>query len=499
MKLAIGGIYHETHTFPHKKTSLDDFKREVYAGKDIIRSYQSTKTSLGGFTDEALRNGDIIYPTFYAAATPSGMVSQDAFEKMSGELLDRIKKITPEIDGFLLAQHGAMVTEDMEDPEGYLITEIKKILSGKPLVVTTDFHANISRKMVLNSDCIVGYDTYPHIDIYERAIDAYTIIRKIIKEKISIKKAFLPIPLIAAPQAIGTSISPMKEAINIAHKYEEKQEILNITVAGGFAYSDIKRTGMSITVSFISGLDGVKRITREIGDSIWKKRESLEIRNTPIDAAIDDALSSRQYPVVLVDVADNIGGGTPGDGTELLRSLIERKADRAVIVISDKISVLKCFKKGIREDIELDIGGKTDNLHGKPIRVSGYIKLLSDGIFHNIGKNMTGLENSMGKTVLLVSGGIKIVLTERPTPPNDPAMLLSIGIDITREKILVVKGAIAWKTGLNISPAKTIYVDTPGLCSADLNSFDFNNLRYPIYPFNKDNMKIDLNDLIEIL
>ena len=499
MKLAIGGIYHETHTFPYKKTSLHDFKREMHAGEDLISFYQDTKTSLGGFIDEALKNGDIIYPTFYAAATPSGMVLQDAFEKMSGELLDRIKIITPEIDGFLLAQHGAMVTEDIEDPEGYLIAEIKKILAGKPLVVTTDFHANISRKMVSNSDCIVGYDTYPHIDIYERAIDAYVVMRKIIKEKISIKKAFLPIPLIAAPQAIGTLISPMKEAINIAHKYEKKQGILNITVAGGFAYSDIKRAGMSIVVSFVSELDDVKRITSEIGDSIWKKRESLEIRNTPIDDAIDDALNSRQYPVVLVDVADNIGGGTPGDGTELLRSLIERKAGRAVIVISDKTSVLKCFKKGIGEYIKLDIGGKTDDLHGKPVKISGYIKLLSDGTFNNTGKNMTGLKNSMGKTALLVSGGIKIVLTERPTPPNDPAMLLSIGIDVSREKILVVKGAIAWKTGINIDPAKTIYVDTPGLCSADLYTFDFNNLKHPIYPFNKDNMKIDLNDLIEIL
>lgn len=499
MKLAIGGIYHETHTFPHKKTSLDDFKREMYAGEDIIKFYQNTKTSPGGFIDEALRNGDIIYPTFYAAATPSGMVLQDAFEKMSGELLDRIKEITPGIDGFLLAQHGAMVTEDMEDPEGYLIAEIKKILSGKPLVVTTDFHANISRKMVLNSDCIIGYDTYPHIDIYERAIDAYAIIRKIIKEKISIKKAFLPTPLIAAPQAIGTSISPMKEAIDLAHKYEEKQEILNITIAGGFAYSDIKRTGMSVIVAFMGGSEDARHIIREIADGIWNTRDSLEVSNTPIDIAVDDALNSRQYPVVLADVADNIGGGTPGDGTELLRRLIEKKADGTVIVISDKTSVSKCFKRGIGEDIELDIGGKTDDLHGKPVGVSGYIKLLSDGSFHNIGKNMTGLENSMGKTALLVSGGIKIVLTERPIPPNDPAMLLSIGIDIAKEKILVVKGAIAWKTGLKISPAKIIYVDTPGLCSADLYSFDFKNLRYPIYPFNKDSMKIDLNDLIEIL
>jgi len=498
MKLAIGGIYHETHTFPHKKTTLDDFKREMHIGEDMIGFYRDTKTSPGGFIDEALRNSDILYPTFYAAATPSGIVTQDAFKKMSGDLFDRIKKITHEVDGFLLAQHGAMITEDIEDPEGYLIAGIKKILSGKPLVVTTDFHANISRKMVLNSDCIVGYDTYPHIDIYERAIDAYGIIKKIIKERISVKKAFLPVPLIAAPQAIGTSISPMKEAISLAHKYEEKQGILNITVAGGFAYSDIKRAGISIAISFADGVDDVKRIAGEIGDSIWKMRDSLEIRNTPIDEDVDDALNSSQYPVVLVDVADNIGGGTPGDGTELLRKLIEKKAKGAVIVVSDKTSVLRCFTKGAGNDIDLDIGGKTDDFHGKPVRVSGYIKLLSDGTFHNIGKNMTGLENSMGKTAVLVSGGVKIVLTELPTPPNDPAMLLSIGIDTASEKILVVKGAIAWKTGMNIDPAKTIYVDTPGLCSADLYSFDFNNLQFPIYPFDKDNMKIDLNDLIEI-
>lgn len=499
MKLAIGGIYHETHTFSLTKTSLDDFGKEMYAGKDIIRFYQDTKTSIGGFISEAFKNGDTIYPTLYAAATPSGMIVQDAFNEMSEGLLRRIRKIVDEIDGFLLAQHGAMVTEDMDDPEGYLIAEINKILSGKPLVVTTDFHANISRKMVSSSDCIIGYDTYPHIDIYERAIDAYRIIKTILTSKINIKKAFLPIPLIVAPQAIDTSIDPMREAISLAHKYEEKSEILNITIAGGFAYSDIKRTGISIIV-YSTGRSGeAKKIIGEIGDIIWEKRDLLEVKNTPIDIAINKAINSKKYPVILADVADNIGGGAPGDGTELLRKLIEEKADRAVIVISDYDSVLKCFKKGIGRDIELSIGGKTDDLHGRPVKLSGYIKLLSDGAFRNTGKNMTGLKNNMGKTALLVAGSIKIVLTELPTPPNDPAMLLSLGIDITKEKILIVKGAIAWKTGLNSDPARTIYVDTPGLCSADLYSFDFSKLRYPIYPFNKDDIDIDLNDLIEIL
>jgi len=499
MKIGIGGIYHETHTFPAKKTLIDRFQRETHSGEDILRFYRNTKTSLGGFIDEAANNGDTICPTFYAAATPSGTVSQNAFDQMSKKLFSSVKEIASRIDGFLLAQHGAMVTEDLDDPESYIITKIKKILSGKPLVVTTDFHANISAAMVKNSDCIVGYDTYPHIDIYERAIDACRILQEIITENVAIKNIFIPIPLIAAPQAIGTSINPMKKAIYLANKYEDHPEIVNITVAGGFAYSDIERAGISLVVSFKGKPIKAKKIALEIANCIWDKRDTLEIENIPVDTAVDKAVCSKEYPVVLVDVADNIGGGAPGDGTVLLERLIRKKADGVIIVVSDHESVLECFRRGVGGKVELDVGGKTDDLHGRPIKVSGYIKLLSDGSFKNIGKNMTGLENSMGKTAIVICGGIKIVLTEQPTPPNDPAMLLSIGIDISREKILIAKGAIAWKTGLNIDPAKTIYVDTPGLCSADLYSFDFKKLRYTIYPFNKENMKTGLVDLIEIL
>jgi len=495
MKVGIGGIYHETHTFSSKRTGFEDFSREIHIGKDILGYYSGTRTSMGGFIYEADKNGDEVVPVLYTAATPSSLISKEAFEKIQELFFSQLKQ-SGKLDAFLLAQHGAMCVEGFDDVEGYFLNKLKSELNDIPLIVTVDYHANISPEMVKNSDCIIGYDTYPHTDIFERAVDAYKVLEKAKKDKFKINNAYLHIPIIAAPQSITTESGIMKKAIRIANRFEKNKDIINITVAGGFAYSDIPYAGISVIVSFINNADPAKEIVLKLGNYIWERRRDFKVNNTKVADAVKKALTSKQPPIVLVDVADNIGGGAPGDGTELLRELVLRNATDAVVVIADKESVGKCIAEGVGKLVSLDIGGKTDNLHGLPVPVNGYIKLISDGEFVNSGRNMTGLKTRMGRTVLLIVNRIKIILTEFPTPPNDPEMLCGLGIDISRERILVVKGAIAWKTGIHIEPGDIIYVDTSGLCKADINSYNYKNIMRPVYPF--DEFDLDLEKMITI-
>lgn len=498
MKIGIGGLYHETHTFPKRKTTFSDFERTLYRGSEIIKTFSNTKTSIGGCLEYAHKNSMEIVPVFYSAATPSAMITKQTFEKLASIFKEDISRMGT-VDGFLLAQHGAMCVEGYEDAEGFLIKMIRDTIGSIPLIVTTDYHANISENMVLYSDCIVGYDTYPHIDIAERGIDACRIMHKAVTEKIMIKNAFLSLPVLGAPQAITTETGVMKNAIDMAHDMEKEDMVLNVTVAGGFVYSDIKSAGISIIVSFDSRMQEGKAIdmAAEIGEHIWSERRKMAIKNTEVKDAISEAKNSTSFPVILVDVADNIGGGTSGDGTVLLQEMIKNKMSGSVVCICDKEAVNKCIKEGVGSNITIKTGGRSEDFHGEPVEVNGYIKLISDGEFINIGKNMTGLSTKMGKSVLLLlAEGIKVILTEFPTPPNDPNMLYSMGVDLKKEKYLVAKGAIAWKTGVDIEPAKIIYVDTPGLTSANLGNFNYKNIRRPVYPF--DDFEINIRKSVKV-
>ena len=495
MKIGVGGIFHETNTFPKKFTAMENFNRFKYIGEDIISNFKDSKTSLGGFISSAREFGDTIIPTFYAAATPSGMISAPAFKELISLFIDNMVNYD-EIDGFLLAQHGAMCVENFDDAEGYLIKLIKSKIKDKLLVVTTDYHANISPEMVRSSDCIVGYDTYPHTDIFERAVDAYHIARDALTEKFKISNILLKLPILGIPQAITTENGIIKNAMEMVHSYEKQDDILNITLAGGFCYADVKSSGISIIVSYGDQAQKARAAILDIGSYIWENRKELKVKNTDVKTAIQSVLEADKFPVILVDVADNIGGGTPGDGTVILSELIKNKVQDAVVVISDKEAVCKSLSIGVGERINLEVGGKSEDYHGRPVFISGYIKLISDGEFINTGRNMTGLKTKMGKSVLILSDGIKLVLTEHPTPPNDPGMLQSMGIDVRRERAIVVKGAIAWKTGIDFTPENIIYVDTPGLTNSNLGSFNFVNINRPVFPL--DDFEVNIEDLVQV-
>ncbi len=56
-----------------------------------------------------------------------------------------------------------------------------------------------------------------------------------------------------------------------------------------------------------------------------------------LEAAIDDGLARPpDGPVILVEPADNIGGGAPGDCTSILRSFLRRRLQNAAVVINDR-------------------------------------------------------------------------------------------------------------------------------------------------------------------
>lgn len=482
MRVAIGGIVHETHTFSNVPTPLESFQaRHLLLGEELF-NLAGTKTSLGGAVDVARQEGLELVPTLYAAATPSGLVTADAFDHLLTLLINGIERARP-LDGLFLILHGAMVVEGIDDPEGHLLERLRDLVGKEtPIVATLDLHANISPLMVEKAHLLVGYDTYPHVDVYERAVETGQLLASILRGELRPAVALRKPPILPVPQGMYTDRSPMKELIQAAHDMEQEDQVVTITVAGGFPYSDIEIAGMGIVVTTDGDQELAEAKAQQLADLAWERRHQFLVSLVPVEGAVREAIAAQEGPVILTDGADNIGGGAPGDGTVLLRELLAQRARGAVETIADREAVAQAIEAGVGQEVELLVGGKTDQLHGQPVAIKGRAHLISDGSYTRKGPYMTGEQIHMGRTVVLQCDGIDLVLMERKTPPFDAEHLRSVGIEPAEAKIIVVKSAIAWRAGFGPLARKVIEVDTPGLCSIHLEDFPFRKIRRPIFP-----------------
>jgi microcystin degradation protein MlrC len=201
--------------------------------------------------------------------------------------------------------------------------------------------------------------------------------------------------------------------------------------------------------------------------------------------AVAEAIAHPEGPVILVDVGDNIGGGTPGDGTVMLTELLRQKATGAVMVIADPEAVKACFAAGVNGIVETTVGGKTDNLHGSPVPIKGRVRLLSDGHWVHEGPENAGVAAEPGLTAVVEVAGVQLILNSVKIAPGDLQQLKSAGIDPARQKIIVVKAAVRWRGGYAPITRHAIHVNTPGLGSVDLKSFGFESVLRPIWPLDE--------------
>lgn len=483
MRLITGGIMHETHTFSAEPTPESCW--EIARG-DACWSYAGTNCSLGGTIDGARARDVDLVPTFYANAVASGPVDRETFERFLGELEDGIANALP-ADGVVLNLHGAMVAEDVSDGELEILKRVRAATGMEmPIAITLDLHANTSQEFVDLATIIVGYDTYPHVDINERAQEAVGLLVRTIAGEIVPTMGFAAPPLMPVPQAMNTSVHPYKTIFEKIFALEENGVALSITFAGGFAYADTPAAGTSVIAITDNDPLAAKCLAEQIARQAWDLRHEMVISNVPPEEAVSRAIAYHEGPVVLVDIGDNIGGGTPGDGTVILAELLRQGARDAVVVIADRAAVQQALQAGVGARIALTVGGKIDRMHGESVAITGSVRLLSDGRWTHEGPENAGVPVSNGPIAVIDVAGNSIVLTTTKTAPGDLQQLKAVGIDPARQHIIVVKAAIRWRGGYLPITKHHIDIDTPGLGSVNLANFDFHEIRRPIFPLDVD-------------
>src|SRR5206468_10165597 len=179
----------------------------------------------------------------------------------------------------------------------------------------------------------------------------------------------------------------------------------------GFPFADIPDAGLGIYVATDDDPALAARLAAELARVAWEHRQEFVHTALPVAAAVARALAAEGGPIVLADMADNTGGGAAGDGTEILRELTRVGARSAVVAcLWDPGAVQACVAAGVGARVTLDVGGKVDDRHGAPLRVTGTVRTISDGRFVHKGPMLRGLPGRLGTTVVLDVDDIKVIL-----------------------------------------------------------------------------------------
>jgi len=504
-RVLVGGISHETNTFSQEPTDLAQFhQRVLIEGADLLLGFGGTRTTVGGFLDGLHLLGATPVPLLYASATPGGIVTRAAFGALRSRLLDGVRDALP-VDGVLLALHGAMVAEDAPDAEGDLLAAVHDLVGpAVPVIATLDSHANVSATMVAAATALIGYTTYPHVDTYERGHEAADLLARILLRGVS-PTAALASPRLLVPlppqstQTVGNEETPMRTLLAHAASLQAvNRRVLNITITGGFPYSDVPEAGLRVLVTTAGDAALARETATLLARAAWEMRAQFQPRTVSISTAIERLRTASRFPIVIADSGDNPGAGAPCDGTALLHALLATEARGvAVAVIADAETVAQAVAAGTGATIAVRLGGKRDARGGTPVIAAARVVRITDGVFTNTGPMGMGSRTRMGRTAVLAFGGkgnaggvngVQVVVTELRTQALDLSLFRSVGIEPTAMRALVLKSSVHFRAAFAPIAAAILDVDTPGISNPDLTAFPFRHIRRPIWPLDPDTM-----------
>ncbi|MED5495852.1 MAG: M81 family metallopeptidase, partial [Verrucomicrobiota bacterium] len=164
-RVGVGGIFIECNHFTAQLADRAAFERsEWLAGEALLAKDTGV---IGGMLSVLRDVGCEPVPLFYASACPSGAVEAAVYDELKSELLRRLYD-AGELDGVLLCLHGAGAAVNAPDLEGDLAGAVRaKAGEATPIVGTLDLHAHVTPEILVQTDALLAWETYPHEDAFE--------------------------------------------------------------------------------------------------------------------------------------------------------------------------------------------------------------------------------------------------------------------------------------------------------------------------------------------
>ncbi|MDJ0610495.1 MAG: M81 family metallopeptidase [Kiloniellales bacterium] len=488
LRAVVAMMEHETNTFSPVPTPLERFgSPDVPTGPEVYRRFKGTGTGIGAFLDVADGEGMEIVTPIAGNAAPSGYVDAAAYDTMCDAICAAVET---GCDLCFLDLHGAMVAETTDDGEGTLLERLRTLAPDLPIAVSLDLHANMTREMVENCTVLVGYKTYPHVDMYEAGAHAGRILVSALKGEVTPVMAWGQRPILAQTLRMGHDDRPMGPLIDMA-RGEEAKGLLAASVFGGFPLADIRHAGLSAVTVADGDRAWAEAACERLLQRAWEEKAEWLFDSEPLAETIARAGQLAEGPVILLDHADNSASGGTQDTVAVLREVIDQGLeDVAMFGICDPQAVAEMEAAGVGQEITLDLGGKTDmpeiGKAGEPLRLSGRVRAITDGDFVVTVPMGRGTLTSMGKSAVLDTGKVQIVVCSRHTEPYDLGCFRSLGIEPTAKRFLILKSRIHYRAGFRAIASHEIPCNGVGVTSSDNSLFTFKKVRRPIYPLDPD-------------
>jgi microcystin degradation protein MlrC len=494
-KFVVAMMMHETNTFSPLATPIESFGRAgVLDGPQAIRESEGTNTSLGGFIEVARKAGAEFTVPMAASAHPSGLVTRAAYEQMTTAIVDEIKK---GCDAVLLALHGAMVAEHYDDGEGELLNRIRKIAPDVPIAVALDFHTQMTDAMIKGATIITGYRTYPHIDMADTARRSGRTLLRLLAGEVEPKMVWGNRPIMSSSLVHTPSREPMKTLMGMANQAEDSGHVLNASVFGGFPQADIPHLALSSVIVCDKRTAEGEILLNKILDTAWEKREGFLFHPEPLSVQVARAKSYAEGPVIMADHGDNTASGGTQDVMSVIEEALQQGLEDACAgPICDPTVVDQMIKAGVGAEVTVALGGKVDmpamGLKGKPLTITGRVKAITDGQFVVTGPMATGTTVRMGRTAVLDTGKMQIVVSEKRAEPFDLGVFTHCGIDPRRKKFVLIKSRQHFRAGFEPIARHIVMCDGDGCTASDLKLFKYTRIKRPLYPFDPD-MRLGAN------
>jgi microcystin degradation protein MlrC len=489
VRFVIARLNHETNAFSPVPTPLEAFDPKWDA--EAYSAARGSRTAMGAFLDLAAdARADVSTPLF-AMANPSGPVDDAAYERMADSIVDAVAR---GCDAVLLDLHGAMVTATREDGDGELLARVRAAAPRVPIAVALDLHGNVTQRMVDNADIVVGFKTYPHVDMYETGAHAGRLLLRTVAGEIRPMLAWCRPPLMTHTLRSATAYGAMQRAVDAA-RVAENGGLLGVSIFAGFALADTAAPCLSVVAMADGDAAPAVRCAEHIAHDAWGARSDFVYHSDPLPHSMrcarqlaDDPGSG---PVLLLDHGDNCMSGGTCDDMDVLRAALDHDLDDILAgPICDPDAVARLLEAGLGAHVHVPVGNKQPlvklGISKAPLALEGIVRTICDGRFTISGPIYTGQSVTMGRTVLFDTGRVRLVLVERTQEPLDLGVFACVGEDVTRPRYLLLKSRMYCRPVFEPLAKAVVECDGRGVTSSDYSLFPFRRVQRPVYPLDPD-------------
>jgi len=494
-RVAVVGMFLESNAFA-RAVPERGFREFLYLEGDAVSDDARSKhprvmAEVTGFHNAMDRLGAWEPVPVLVTMSGGGPVEHEFFERTVATVRRRLRD-AGQLDAVYLCNHGAMVTTEEEDGDGLFFAAVREAVGDDvPLVATLDPHGNVSDLMLDSIDVLVAYRTDPHVDQSERGAEAAELLHELWggmrPHVVSVR-----LPIVPPNVTLFTDEGPFAEMIAMGQQ-RMTEEIANVSILGGFAFSDTSKNGLIVIVTGRDHDEAAHELAKELADVGWANRDRFVCEPTSMNEAVERAVAGGEDPtlpaIVLSDLGDNTGAGGPTNTLWMLEALYEAGTDGALIVnFRDRRLVEAAQAAGVGASLTARFHGDDWGRDGDDAFIADATVLaLHDG--HLIGRRgiVAGKSLYCGPMALLDLGSVQVVVTSRAAVGNDPIYCEALGVDLATVRTIVVKVRSSFPVAFDefVDHENMLFVDTPGRTSPVLSRMPFTRLPRPVYPLDQ--------------